>query len=431
MPGVQGESETSPAAGTVVDDRRAYVLERTSSEVHLLLDNLSASPEISISALAAAHPPTGLDTDWLDQVCRITWPPEARSGSAGQAEQAALLIRAKDYLNSLAKPASGATIAFTLMVTQDEDAGQPGLLGGVFGAPGAASHSRSSLAREAYPDLQQKAREFRAWMRTMGFVLVLILALTCLLSWYAALGNAALADMATADRAVQAAELRVSSAGASVSQRGAGAAPAPVDCARAAARTERNGALAEACMALIDARRVRSQARQGLDTWALFWGNETTARWTLNTLATAVLPVFYGLIGAAAAIVRSLSRKMKGSLLSPRDRQLSLQQLALGAVLGACIGLFIAGPNDEGGTDLALLGPVALSSSAISFVAGFGVEAVFNALEALIGRIFNVAPLGVAPAAPVAAIPVNTDVPVAAATPVVRTAAPSPPPAAR
>lgn len=409
---------TAPPGSQPIDDRRAYVLERTSSEVHLLLDNLSASPDTTISALAATQPPAGLGADWLDQLCRITWPPDAQGGTA-QAEQAALLIRAKDYLNSLAKPASGATIAFTLMVTQDEDPGEPSVIGGLLGAGAAPSHSRSSLAREAYPDLQQKAREFRRWLRVMGMVLVAILALTCLLSWYAALGNAALADMATADRAVQAAELRVSSAGSSVSQRGAAAAPATVNCAPAQGRTERNGALVEACAALTEARRVRSQAREGLDTWALFWGNETTARWTLNTLATAVLPVFYGLIGAAAAIVRSLSRKMKGSLLSPRDRQLSLQQLALGAVLGACIGLFIAGPNDKGGTDLALLGPVALSSSAISFVAGFGVEAVFNALEALIGRIFNVTPLAVP--APVAAVPVNTDVPVGPSAPVVRT----------
>ncbi|HEX8448804.1 MAG TPA: hypothetical protein VF652_04370, partial [Allosphingosinicella sp.] len=37
------------------------------------------------------------------------------------------------------------------------------------------------------------------------------------------------------------------------------------------------------------------------------------------------------------------------------------------------------------------------SSSAISFVAGFGVEAVFQALEALISRIFNIAPAAGAP----------------------------------
>lgn len=67
---------------------------------------------------------------------------------------------------------------------------------------------------------------------------------------------------------------------------------------------------------------------------------------------------------------------------------MSLQQLALGAVVGACIGLFIAAPGADA-TGEGLLGPVTLSASAISFVAGFGVDAVFQGLEALIGRIFN------------------------------------------
>jgi hypothetical protein len=93
------------------DDPRSYVLDRTRSEVHLLLDNLSASPEMTIFALTAANPPRTLGRDWLEQVCRISWPPDpSDAGTARQAEQAALLIKVKDYLNSLAKPASGATI---------------------------------------------------------------------------------------------------------------------------------------------------------------------------------------------------------------------------------------------------------------------------------------------------------------------------------
>lgn len=112
-----------------------------------------------------------------------------------------------------------------------------------------------------------------------------------------------------------------------------------------------------------------------------------------NILGSAVLPFLYGLLGAAAAVIRSLSKKIRGSLLSPRDLTLSLQQLALGAVTGACIGLFIGHPGDSDPGDT-LLGPVALSGPAISFVAGFGVEAVFQALEELIKRIFNVTPAG-------------------------------------
>jgi hypothetical protein len=76
-------------------------------------------------------------------------------------------------------------------------------------------------------------------------------------------------------------------------------------------------------------------------------------------------------------------------MLAPRDIQLSTHQLALGAVVGGCIGLFVAQP----GGDSTLIGPVILSASAISFVAGFGVDAVFQALEMLINRVFKAEPL--------------------------------------
>ncbi|HEX8061833.1 MAG TPA: hypothetical protein VF535_01315 [Allosphingosinicella sp.] len=149
------------------------------------------------------------------------------------------------------------------------------------------------------------------------------------------------------------------------------------------------------CQALKAQRLEYDQVEASLNSWTP--GGESAARWILNVLGGAVLPVLYGFLGAAAAIVRSLSRKIKGSQLSPRDFQLSFQQLALGAVIGACIGLFISQPGSDKPTEMALLGPVPLSSSAISFVAGFGVEAVFQALEALISRIFNIAPAATAP----------------------------------
>ena len=435
----RSEGEAGAAAAVrqpPVDDPRSYVLDRTRSEVHLLLDNLSASPEMTIFALTAANPPRTLAADWLERVCRISWPPDpSDAGTARQAEQAALLIKVKDYLNSLAKPASGATIAFTLMVTQDHDSAPAGEAGGAGDAGRGDTPSRSSLACEAYPDLLSKARTFRRWMYAMGIALAIILAFTCLLSWYVAVGNAALADLSAAERSVAAAQKQVIGARSALNaQPQAGrvvapaagtpppAAPLPALSAEAAAdeaeavgyvvryctaaeqqQFHQNAELMEGCIALVGSLSVRNRIRDGLDNWAWFWGDQDTARWMLNMLGSAVLPVLYGFLGAAASIVRSISRKIKGSLLSPRDLQLSLQQLALGAVVGACIGLFIAGPDDGGGTEMALLGPVALSSSAISFVAGFGVEAVFQALEALIARIFNIAPLGTP--APVAVVP--------------------------
>jgi hypothetical protein len=400
-------------------DPQAYILDRTRSEVHLLLDNLSARPEQLIGALSSQAGEAGLEPTWLEDVCRITWPPSsAASGGRDLARQAALLIRVKDYLNSLAKPASGATIAFTLMVTQerrDDDAAGNG-------------PSRSSLACEAHPDLLHKARGFRRWVSAMALALMIILAMTCLLSWYVAIGNAAVGDATAARAALSEAEKRVTDAQAAFyaaadarSGGTAGAEPGgeqqrtDIDhiftgnyCHEAAkAGLYPSAELMNGCEALRESEEALTRIEQGLDRWAGPWGDENTARWSLNVLAGAVLPVLYGFLGAAAAIVRTLSRKIKASLLSPRDLQLSLQQLALGAVIGACIGLFIAAPGSKPGDDLSLLGPVALSSSAISFVAGFGVEQVFQALEALISRLFNIAPA--ATAAPTPAVPQSRD----------------------
>ncbi|HEX8061834.1 MAG TPA: hypothetical protein VF535_01320 [Allosphingosinicella sp.] len=90
------------------EEPMAYILRRARSEVHLLLDNLSANPDTTISALTAAGRPAELDENWLEEDCRVTWPPDIPGAiPTTLAEQAALLIRAKDYLNSLAKPGVG------------------------------------------------------------------------------------------------------------------------------------------------------------------------------------------------------------------------------------------------------------------------------------------------------------------------------------
>jgi hypothetical protein len=116
--------------------------------------------------------------------------------------------------------------------------------------------------------------------------------------------------------------------------------------------------------------------------------NESLAAW-LSLLGSSVLPVLYGILGPGAAILRNIHFKTTSSLLSPRDLQLSLQQLALGAIVGACIGLFVSPQTAGNESETSLLGPVALSSSALSFIAGFGVEGVFSAMEGLIDRVFK------------------------------------------
>jgi len=402
-------------------DPKDFVLNRELSEVHLLLDNLSANPDKTF-ALLKVDDSGELDKNWLDEICRIRWPPPNATLEA--ATQAALLIRAKDRLNVLAKPASGATIAFTLLVTQEDT---PSI---VTGKGRADAPTRQSLARDAYPGLVRKASGFRFYMYWLGWFLLAFLLLTCALSWYVAYGNATLAQATALQPALSAAEKRVLDAEAGVGDGAApkmpgavvGTAPAPGTvigfCDRAQLLPPLKGprgdiksyesiAQMQACEGRAKVARQVSSVDRLLRGWLGPLASGRLHRSTLdsgslqetlvyvqsvlNILAASVLPVFYGVLGAAAAVVRALSRKIKDSTLAPRDLWLSSQQLGLGAVMGACIGLFVAQPAAAGGdASPGLIGSVALSSSALSFVAGFGVEQVFTALEALMGRIFSV-----------------------------------------
>ncbi len=83
------------------------------------------------------------------------------------------------------------------------------------------------------------------------------------------------------------------------------------------------------------------------------------------------------------------------AMLEPRDSWLSWIRLVLGFVVGACIGLFFTSyaptqisqptPTDTGS---ALLSSLSLSASGLAFLAGFGVEGVFNMLQELSPRVF-------------------------------------------
>jgi hypothetical protein len=359
-------------------DPLIFVLKRELSEVHLLLDNVSGNPTTTVDDRMDVNRPALLEDDWVERVCEINWPPEQDSDKA---YDAALLISAKDYLNRLAYPASGSTIAFTHLVTQQDERKRRKLRRQAEEGSGAnqatEAQTRTSLAETAYPDLTVKAANFRKAMWLMSLGLLLALAVTCLLSWHVAYGNAMLAEYATAKTALTESQAVVAQAEGKP----------PEDATRAVAE-------ASATIGRVQRRLAHWECwfcwgSSGLDENAILDAPSNASAWA-NILGSAVLPFLYGLLGAGAAIIRSLSRKIRASLLSPRDLLLSLQQLALGAVIGACIGLFIAAPGGDA-TGESLLGPVTLSASAVSFVAGFGVDAVFQGIEALIGRIFNLA----------------------------------------
>jgi hypothetical protein len=104
-----------------------------------------------------------------------------------------------------------------------------------------------------------------------------------------------------------------------------------------------------------------------------------------------ILPVIFGFLGAAIFVILDFFGKIRDGRLDPRDNFLGWIRLVLGLVTGAAIGLFFSAyspPPAPSGAANNLIGSLALSASAVAFLAGFGVEGVFSMLESLVTRIF-------------------------------------------
>jgi hypothetical protein len=441
-------NDNSPGNGaTHIQD---FIFVRELSEVYLLLDHISGRWDKSLYR-GQPDQPERRDPKWIETICKIGWP--VHGTRVELADQAAVLLRAKDRLNAVAKPATGATVAFTLMVVGEDrahtswwrrlfaprvvyaDSGREP----AHGPDGRFAHppTRLSLARTAFPGLVTTAARFERRIRTIVWTLFGWLIVTCVLSWNVSAGSLMLTHLDKV--AAQGREIARAIVAAEIS--GSAAAPAQPEapmlmpalagqrghlvrlCERAPL-SEAGQSLAQRyhtvqeihlCDALRENEREHATISAHLASLVGRWSwlgmgraaaqgpqlrarddlaardNEESIRIVTPLMANSVLPLCYGILGAGAAVVRDLWAKMRESTLSPRDYPLALGQLSLGAVIGACIGLFITPAGASGAPD-GLFAGVALTGSALSFVAGFGVEGVFVALEGLVRRVFNLPP---------------------------------------
>lgn len=306
--------------------------------------------------------------------------------------------------------------------------------------------TRLTLARHAFPGLVSVAAKFKRRIFLIVILLLLGLAVTCVISWHITGGNVILQHLEalkTQDTALQKtiaeAELKFTTDEQERQNDESGRQPPSASQAQAEAQGQAKARAAarpvQFCSLfapdatplyrsteeyqLCSRKRQLDQriaiAHDALGSWLRPWidlyrrvggwfsggqafyltgleqsNTEELAQIVTMVVGTAVLPLFYGVLGAGAAVVRDLWAKMRESLLSPRDYSLALLQLALGATIGACIALFISPSSQANGKEAGLLGSWALSSSALSFIAGFGVEGVFLALESLVRRVFNI-----------------------------------------
>lgn len=421
--------ENGSAACQRIED---FIFVRELNEVFLLLDHISGRWDKSLYNF---HDHDDGEPH-IDELCAIgLTPPESDQQRVAQAVK---VLCAKDKLNAAARPATGLTIAFTLLVVGEDNRRdwRNWLRDKMFGngaKENGSAHSlhwdkptRLTLARTAFPGLVRVASSFNFRMKLVVFLLLVGLVLTCAMSWHVAGGSAILQHL----DAVQVAQAALSKEIEEAEFKHAASATAPpmqfcTEADKAGLPHYRSTEEYQLCTRRGQLTAQASAIGMNLRDWLVPWqacysmlarpfgrlpengvvqvsaspaekegrlqrALEEQARVVTLVVGTAVLPLCYGVLGAGAAVVRGLWAKMRESLLSPRDFTLALLQLALGATIGACIALFVNPSGQTPGSEIGLLGNWALSTSALSFIAGFGVEGVFVALESLVRRVFNI-----------------------------------------
>ena len=287
------------------------------------------------------------------------------------------------------------------------------------------------LRAKLIPTLIYSAIRCRKWIDHLPRIMFLALVLTSLLSWYVGYGKFILlrieqlnSQRAEIARALDLVEGPQPTTNSNKDRGGASEAWLQDEQHLAVRCDSRKGrqvsaARARACFAVDELERKRLAADEALTEWtsyaiwlpysaakfaALLGGPvpnpmdykltapEREEQWSANLLGVLgnyVLPMMYGFLGASVAAIMNLKQKIRSSRLSPRERRMNHVQLVLGVITGACIGLFLTA-SGAGTSDTALSGTsVPLSASALSFLAGFGVEGVFKKLENIMITVFG------------------------------------------
>ena len=118
----------------------------------------------------------------------------------------------------------------------------------------------------------------------------------------------------------------------------------------------------------------------------------------IQVVSSYILPFTFGIIGSLLYVLTQHYTNLRANLLVPRDHVLGYLRVALGIVVAASISMLItsaSGPTPTTSPPLSgstmpgsLVGSLTLTTSLITFLAGFGAEAVFTLLQDLVQRVF-------------------------------------------
>lgn len=419
------DGNAAPAANQQPVDRAqqalvdSYIFISDVNETFLLIDHISGRTEKSLGDVEtkdielpvppAVAPPNGHPSvaEVMLQLCQVGYPPDP--DPVARARKAAFVLVLKDRLNALASPARGITIAYTAMFISATDGWWPRLFRRARAA-GQPASTRGELARAAYPGLEPHALGFAWLFRLFPLAMFLLLLLTASAYWDVGFGRTIVQHIEQLQQqrnALLYPDSKTAPNGSAVTE---------AECENPVPRGE-----AQVCAQLAALDKQIAGVRGDLANFAgattpswsqdhllwltrivrpisygfLFTGqngadrqSETAVTWVLSLFSTYVLPAMFGLLGTLVAIMRAIQAKVRDSLLSPRDLPLSLLGLAVGVMAGLAVGLYYSPSATPtlGGAGLA--GAVSLSASGLGFLAGYGADAFFKFLDALLTRVF-------------------------------------------
>jgi hypothetical protein len=350
------------------------------AEISLLLDYLSSLPERILTSHSHVHLPSGCET--YDEVLAHYFPidEKVRRGETLTSSEIQFLLDLRDYLNSWAEPATGASITFTMLVVRKSPEARKG----------------KADAERAYPEWIRPARFLSITMTAMSGLAVTITLVIAALAAYIYLGSSKIANIAEINAQLQSLDqeiLREEIAIHPSSMREEvvsycddlpdplhrpNVQEVPQNPVSRTVRQFRTVTQSHLCTRNDDLHKKQGLAYDYLRP--LFPSDDRAMPALLNAVSGYALPVLMGLLGSMTYVLRRYLRSVSARLLTPSDLREYIVRLVLGTVFGVAIGFFTSGNASAG----AIAVPISsLGAPALAFLAGYGVEPVFRMLDGL------------------------------------------------
>ena len=339
------------------------------AEISLLLDYLSGLPERFLTSHPHGHLPPDCET--YDKALARYFPidEKVRRGETLVSSEIQFLLDLRDYFNSWAEPATGASIAFTTLVVRKSPEARKG----------------KADAERAYPEWIRPARFLSSTMMAMLGLAVTITLMIAAFGAYIYIGNSKIANIAEINARITSLDEEILREEISSHPTNAAVLPYCDDLADSVSNPGTSQTVkrfrtvnqSHLCDRYSDLHRKLDLAYDNL-AWP-YPHDDRALPALLNAVSGYVLPVLMGLLGSMTYVLRRYLRSVSNRLLTPSDLREYIVRLVLGTVFGVAIGFFTSA---SGNASVAV--PVSsLGAPALAFVAGYGVESVFRMLDGL------------------------------------------------